>query len=101
MEYSLHEQPQSLSVSMAGQFTFGDNPQFKHILEYAQQRNLQSLSIDFDKVSFIDSAGLGMLLLLRDVCQEKKISITLTRAHGQVAKVFDISKFNELFTITA
>ena len=101
MEYNITEKSGSAQVNMSGQFVFSDNPKFKAILEMAQARALQSLAIDFTNVSFIDSAGLGMLLLLRDICAEKNVSISLVGAHGQVAKVFDISKFGDLFNLAS
>jgi len=47
----------------------------------------------------IDSAGLGMLLIINDAVQEDSKSMVLSGAKGQVQKMLDISKFAEIITI--
>jgi anti-anti-sigma factor len=86
-------------IAISQQFTFADNHKFKQIMDLTKQENLQFLELDFAKVDFIDSAGLGMLLLLRDECQNRHIPISIHSAHGQVEKIFMISKFDQLFSI--
>jgi len=51
------------------------------------------------KITFIDSAALGMLLLLRDRCQNTHTPISIIGAHGQAEKVMKIAKFDQLFTM--
>lgn len=50
-------------------------------------------------VSFMDSAALGMLLLLRDWAVRKGAAVTLAHPQGQVKKLFAVSRFNDLFRI--
>lgn len=99
MELAIHNNGNSVTVKLSGQFTFTDNQKFKHILELVDTPELRSLGLDFAGVTFIDSAGLGMLLLLRDRCQDKHISVSIHSPHGQVHKVLMISKFDQLFSI--
>jgi len=99
MKLSVTPRNQGLRITLKGQFTFAENHQFKRILELTQQPGVQFLEIDFADVDFIDSAGLGMLLLLRDECQNRHIPISIHSAQGQVEKIFMISKFDQLFSI--
>lgn len=99
MEYHSHITDRTMTISMQGQFTFSDNGTFRTILDELKDRALQNVSVDFSHVDFIDSAGLGMLLLLRDECEQHGISITLASASGQVEKIFMVSKFDQLFTL--
>lgn len=99
MDFTIQSNNSGIRVKLSGQFTFTDNQKFKHVLELLNQEGLRFLELDFSGVTFIDSAGLGMLLLLRDNCQNKHISVSLHSAQGQVAKVFMISKFDQLFSI--
>lgn len=99
MELSIHNLANTITVKISGQFTFTDNQKFKHILELSSTAELRSMVLDFSEVTFIDSAGLGMLLLLRDKCQDKHISIAILSPHGQVEKVLMTSKFDQLFSI--
>lgn len=84
---------------MSGQFVFSDHIVFKDILGSAESPDVQQLVLDLSQIDFIDSAGLGMLLLLRDVCEKHKKLLTLRNPQGQVKKVFGISKFEHLFKI--
>lgn len=99
MDMVITHRPEGYHVKMSGQFTFGDNQKFKQLLDSLQAQPADGIELDFGAVHFIDSAGLGMLLLLRDVCSGKNIPITLSGAQGQVEKIFGITKFNQLFSI--
>lgn len=90
-----------MRIGLSGQLTFADHQKFRRIIDEIKGNNLESLRLDFSKVDFIDSAGLGMLLLLRDECQNRHIALALNNAHGQVQKVFTISKFDQLFKLEA
>lgn len=99
MELAIHNNANAITAKISGQFTFGDNQKFKHILELAAIPELRAVRLDFTDVTFIDSAGLGMLLLLRDKCQDRHIPVTILSPQGQVEKVLMISKFDQLFSI--
>ncbi|MFW0777081.1 MAG: STAS domain-containing protein [Rickettsiales bacterium] len=99
MEYKVQHKDNNIRVLFSGQLTFADNQKFKEMLSLLDQDGLKFFELDFTDTSFIDSAGLGMLLLLRDQCQNKHINISIHSAHGQVEKVFMISKFDQLFAM--
>ena len=85
-------------ICLSGQFTFNETQQFKAIAEYARTPGIRFIEIDFAGVDFIDSAGLGMLLMLRDECIKSDIALSLHSARGQVEKIFNLSKFDQLFS---
>lgn len=99
MDYTTQTRDGGVDVALSGQFTFADNQRFKQLMDALQEQSLRFIDLNFAGVDFIDSAGLGMLLLLRDNCQGKSIPVSLRKAHGQVAKIFSISKFDQLFAV--
>jgi len=99
MEYKIQRIEGAIHIDMSGQFTFSDNQNFKQILELANGVHTKEIALNLGGVGFIDSAGMGMLLLLRDSCQSNKVALVITGIHGQVEKIFNISKFDQLFTI--
>ena len=99
MDYTITHNSSTCCIAMSGQFTFTDNATFKHILGLLDEGEMKNLIVDFTQVDFIDSAGLGMLLLLRDECQARNVSISISSARGQVEKIFLISKFDQLFSM--
>ena len=55
------------------------------------------VQVDLSQTEYIDSAALGMLLLLRRHCRDSGRVVSLTGAHGMVAGVLRIAKFDTLF----
>jgi HptB-dependent secretion and biofilm anti anti-sigma factor len=53
-------------VRISGEFRFSDHAAFKSLVERLFEVKESSIVIDLSKLEFIDSAGLGMLLLARD-----------------------------------
>jgi len=51
----------------------------------------KSLVIDFEKVSFLGSAGVGVLLLLRKEIQKLDGKMILANVSADVRKVFDLA----------
>lgn len=99
MDFASSHLNNELKILLSGQLTFSDAQKFKQVLELATQDGMRAVTLDFLNVTFIDSAGLGMLLLLRDQCQNKHIPVSIAGAQGQVEKIFMISKFDQLFSI--
>ena len=60
--------------------------------------SVRSLVIDMGQVEYLDSSALGMLLLIRERCQQAKGSVpAITNAKGVVKKVLDVANFQKLF----
>lgn len=99
MEYSVTEHGHTTSIKLRGQFTFNDAQKFKDILDLLDKSVIKKINLDFAEITFVDSACMGMLLLLRDECQSHDISLNINSINGQVEKVFLISKFDRLFVV--
>lgn len=89
------------NIKMSGQFTFADAQKFREILDLVGNKRTKAINLDFYNVTFIDSSGMGMLLLLRDEANEKDIPLSIISPQGQVEKIFRISKFYDIFSINA
>lgn len=100
MEYNLTASGSTTLVKMSGQFTFSDTHKFKNILDLVTQKKILGLSLDLSNITFIDSSSMGMLLLLRDECKSHNIALGINSPQGQVEKIFRISKFYDLFSIS-
>jgi anti-anti-sigma factor len=88
-------------VSISGEFTFIDHTAFKTIAARLFERQGKPIVIDLAKLEFIDSAGLGMLLIVKDEADKAGRSLVLRGPSGQVKRMFDVTKFNTLFTVEA
>jgi anti-anti-sigma factor len=88
-------------VSISGEFTFTDHIAFKAVASRLFERQDKPIVIDLAKLEFIDSAGLGMLLIVRDEANKARRSLVLRNPCGQVKRMFDVTKFDTLFTVEA
>lgn len=99
MEHSIIANGDLLELSVSGKFTFADNKVFGIILDDIVKKAYKKVVVDLSSVEFIDSAALGILLLTRDKCKKVSANLVLKNPQGQVRQMFEISRFNELFTI--
>lgn len=96
------EQKQSDNIHeliLSGRFTFSDFPAFRRLVSDVLEQPVNGYVIDLENVEFIDSAGLGMLLLARDEAVRKGRPVSLRRPQGQVQRVLAVARFGTLFTI--
>jgi anti-anti-sigma factor len=92
--FSLHGT--SARIVLTGDFTFEGHRPFKEASQQAlDHADVAALEIDFDNVDYMDSAALGMLLLLRERFGSRPIRLLGTR--GTVRAVLDVANFGRLF----
>lgn len=99
MDVTCQTESGEATVAIKGRFTFQDQAKFRDAIAKVMSVDAQSLSIDLSQVEFIDSAGLGMLLLVREEMRTKSRDLVLRRAQGQVKRMFGIACFETLFTL--
>ena len=84
------------TIALSGDFTFEAHRAFKIASQQALTLpGVTSLVIDFKAVDYMDSAALGMLLLLRERFGERPI--ILAQSRGTVRAVLDVANFARLF----
>lgn len=59
---------------------------------------VQTLTLDMEKLDYISSAGLRVILKTQKAL-EKKSGLTLTHVSDEVKEVFDITGFSDFLTI--
>ena len=87
------------NIVMSGKFTFADHIGLKELLEKFDDNAVKTIQFDMKKVEFVDSAALGLLLLSLDHSKKTGKSMVILEPEGQVKKMFEISRFYELFDI--
>ncbi|USD67478.1 STAS domain-containing protein [Vibrio sp. SCSIO 43136] len=83
-------------ISVEGAFGFNLVHEFRQ--SYYEQKGY-SFTVDFRKVDYIDSAGLGMLLNMHKYLGQKDGDIAITNSMPQVKKILLISRFDKKFSI--
>ncbi len=93
-------QNDTLDINFGGNFTFSDHPAFREILSLIEKdESVRQIVFRMDKLEFVDSSALGMLLLVHDVVERKRKKLVIKGAQGQVKKMFALAHFQRLFVM--
>lgn len=87
-------------IQMSGQFNFQVHRVFKDtyaaLLENAA---IKEIEVEMDKLDYIDSSALGMLMLLNERARSANKSISLLNPSGVVMQVLEVANFGRIFNI--
>ena len=83
-------------IALRGRLTLEGHERFRQIVDYVAGRPGISVTLDLAKLEFIDSSGLGMLLLLRENAGATKSRFTVKGAAGQVQRLLSVSRLDTL-----
>lgn len=99
MEYEIKNIGAGSELFLRGHLTFEGNEAFREVMNKLAAR--RDLMIDASGLEFIDSAGLGMLLLLHETLSGTGAKLSLRRAQGQVRRLLVASHFDRLVAMVA
>ncbi|MBI1954310.1 MAG: STAS domain-containing protein [Proteobacteria bacterium] len=99
MIYNLKSIGNQTSIELKGRLTFSDYATFREMLQIFSENPVKKCFFNLSELEFIDSAGLGMLLIARDKIQTTKGHLILKGAQGQVKKMLDLGRFDSLFIL--
>ena len=84
-------------IKIVGRFDFSCHAAFRDA--YAGAPSGCEFVVDMADASYMDSAALGMLLLLREHVQQQGGRVSITNCRGQTYDVLQIANFHRLFKI--
>jgi HptB-dependent secretion and biofilm anti anti-sigma factor len=102
MDYTLDKQGPSACIYLAGNFNYEKVLTFRNVtLPLLDDDGLDSIVINFEKVSFVDSTALGLLLWLREQGeqQRRKKKILLCQCQPEFRKMLSISRMDTILKI--
>lgn len=77
------------------------NQCYREIAAALDKSDESNVLLDFSRVNFMSSMGLGMLVRVNKRCKEYKISLRLCGISSEIMEVFRITGMNKLFDIHA
>lgn len=95
MEFDIRDTGNEITASLSGQLGFQDNGDFRRLVAGLDDDG-KALVLDLTGLDFIDSAGLGMLLVLKESHER---AVRLRTAPGQVARLLELARFSDFFSI--
>lgn len=101
MQATISNEAGNAIIKLAGRFDFNTHREFRGAYEpLVVDSTVQSVTVDFSQVDYLDSSALGMLLMLRDKLGGANKEVALVGVHGNVKQVLDIANFGKLFKIS-
>lgn len=98
MSFATILQDQSTIIRMPSRFDYHLSHDFRRTVgDIIGRDEGNEIVVDFSATDYLDSAGLGMLLVLRDSARNAGKPVVLTRATGHVRKVLETAHFGKLF----
>ena len=99
MQYQTRNDHDLLTISLTGELTYKDHSVFNELLESVANFKPKNVTCDLAGLEFIDSSGLGLLLLLNSQSEKTGWSLELANAGGQVAKMLQYTNIDSQISV--
>lgn len=87
-------------LHLSGRFDVHSSVQFRGAYRpLLHDGDIESLALDFSGVPYLDSSGLGMLLLLREQATAAGKSVVLTHCGPDLQGILSLAHFERIFHI--
>ncbi|MBF0399527.1 MAG: STAS domain-containing protein [Magnetococcales bacterium] len=83
------------TIILPKEFSFNTRNEFR----LALKEKKSAYEVDFQRVEKMDSAAFGMLLLLKEGSNDKKVSVVFKNVRPEVLRMLQLIKFDQVFTI--
>ena len=99
MNYKINAKPDETRVLLFDSLSFKDQQDFRKLVTEVMDGKPQRVTVDLTDVKTIDSAGLGLLVILNGQLTKAGGKVTLFRPNEAVARLLSIVQFDKLCTI--
>lgn len=77
----------------------GVNEAKSYLKPHLESPDVRSIVINFDKVNFIDSSGIGLIVSIFKTMQQKEGRFALTNLSQKNMEIFSITRLNKILDI--
>ncbi len=88
-------------AALSDRLTSSDLAEFRELLTQIRQSGCKSVVIDLSQLNWINSAGLGMLILTKETAEKADLDLVLRSPKGHVKSLLELGRFDKVFTIKA
>ena len=99
MGVRINTAPGVTEIRLSGRMTFAEHDRFRHVISAFDGPSGHQMVFDLSDLEFVDSSGLGMLLIARDVAQRKRLDFSLKGVRNEVRRVMTMAKFERIIPI--
>jgi stage II sporulation protein AA (anti-sigma F factor antagonist) len=99
MEFDSHKTADAIEARLRGRLEFTDHDRLRDIVALLDGAKTRRFVVDVSGLEFIDSAGLGMILILQEEAEQKNIQMVVRGPRDSVRRSIDLAKIGEIVTI--
>lgn len=99
VKYEIIDDDGGPTLALKDQLTFGDRDLFDSVIDKLLARKKRKVTVDLSGLDYMDSAGLGMLLTLRDRAERASVEVAIRSPRSEVRELLVLACFDSLFSI--
>lgn len=84
-------------IILEGELDLYNAPDLERAFTALMNKGVSSFILDFEKVNYIDSSGVGILLKLRNLSDGNNLRFLLSSIEGEVSNVLKLTNLFRLF----
>ncbi len=91
--------PQGIILDLVGDLTYANRAMFKAAVEKAKQAGCRHLIVNLEQVRFVDSAGLGLLVLVSQNMKLLQARVSMLKPQRYVLEIMSLANIPKLIPI--
>ena len=99
MDVTTERQDGVLSAQVGGRIDSANAVEFGEAIKTAIEESDRAVILDFEKLTYIGSAGLRAILLTAKTLENRNAKFALCSLSGQIREVFEMSGFDKIIAI--
>ena len=99
MKIDVKQDGEIFVVELEGRMDTNTSPEFQKEMEAYYSKEGFNMILDFDKLDFVSSAGLRVLLLIQKKSKALSGSLVIKNVKPEIQEVFDMTGFSDILNI--
>ena len=99
MKIEVKQDGEIFVVELEGRMDTNTSPEFQKEMEVYYSKEGFNMILDFDKLDFVSSAGLRVLLLIQKKSKALSGSLVIKNVKPEIQEVFDMTGFSDILNI--
>ncbi|WP_026396081.1 STAS domain-containing protein [Acetobacterium malicum] len=99
MKIDVKQDGEIFVVELEGRMDTNTSPEFQKEMEAYYSKEGFNMILDFDRLDFVSSAGLRVLLLIQKKSKALNGSLVIKNVKPEIQEVFDMTGFSDILTI--
>ena len=99
MDYRIEQDGVEARVYLSGRLTFNDHGKVRTMIQEMVQSRAKRQILMINGLEFVDSSGLGMILVAREEVTQLEKKLILRGAQGQVKRVLTVAQLGKVIDI--